>query len=66
MSNIFIQHTRALGYCRKGAKKFLERHGFNWEIFLSKGIPEEELMKIDDVMVMEVIKYMRREANVGR
>ncbi len=63
MSNIFIRHTRGLGYCRRGAKAFLEQHGFDWKIFLSVGIPEEELMKIDDTMVVEAVNYMRKESN---
>ncbi len=63
MSNVFIRHTRGIGYCRKGVKAFLERHGFNWKTFLSKGIPEEDLMKIDDTMVTEAVNYMRKESN---
>ncbi len=64
MSNVFIRHTRALGYCRRGAKAFLERHGFDWNVFITEGISEEELMKVDDTMVTEAIKYMRKETNV--
>ncbi len=64
MSNVFIRHTRALGYCRRGAKAFLERHDFDWKTFLSEGIPEEDLMKINDTMVIEAVNYMRKERNV--
>ncbi len=66
MSNIFIKHTRALGYCRKGVKRFLEERGFDWKTFLSKGIPEEEFKKVDDTMVIDTINFMRKGTNVGR
>ena len=59
-----MQHCRALGYCRRGVKKFLENHGFDWKRFLSEGVSEEELMKVDDIMVVDVVEYMRKISNV--
>ncbi len=66
MSNVSIQHTRGLGYCRKGAKKFLEDHGFDWKTFLFEGIPEEELLKVDDAMVTNAVEYMRKMTDVKK
>jgi len=61
MSNVRIEHARACGYCRKGIKKFCERHGLDWNTFLTEGIPEEELLSMDDLMATKTVEHMKEQ-----
>lgn len=46
----------ALGYCRRGARAFFERHGLNWSLMMQGGVPAEQVEHIDDEMVRAVLR----------
>lgn len=52
---------RALGYCRRGVKTFLENKGYDWQRFLSDGVPEEFLIATNDAMAQKVVDYVRTQ-----
>lgn len=56
---ITIQHVRAAGYCLDGVRMFLKNRGFVWRDVVRNGIEEEQLLKIDDIMVKKIIKFAR-------
>ena len=59
--NIRMEHMRALGYCRRGIKKFYDQKGWDWKNFLANGTPEEDLINADDAMALKVIEQMRKQ-----
>ena len=59
MARVTIEHTRAVGYCRKGVRAFLQRHGLSWRQFLYEGIDEERLLATGDAMATRAVEYMR-------
>jgi len=60
MSKVRIQHTRALGYCRKGVKKFFERHNIDWDTFIKEGVPEEALLNTNDALAIKVVENKKK------
>jgi hypothetical protein len=50
----------ALRFCNRGARLFCERHGIDWNEFVTKGIDAERVSDIDDAMLSEVIERARR------
>lgn len=56
---ITMKHVRANQMCSGGSRKFCERHGIDWNKFLSEGIMASELMKIDDAMVRDLVEKSR-------
>ncbi len=58
---IKIEHTRAIGCCRKGVKKFLENHKLDWKEFLTEGLSEETLLKTNDAMAFKAVKFARKQ-----
>lgn len=63
MTQITIQDTAALGYCRRGTREFFERHNLDWHRFRKEGLPVDDFEGIDDEMVVAAIRQARlREA----
>ena len=50
-------HCQKLGYCMKSVRPFLEENGINWMDFVRNGIPEEELLKIEDVRCEKIVAF---------
>ena len=53
---INVNHTKACKLCTKGVLKWMRDHGFSERLFLSEGIDEDELLKVDDQRVRLVIR----------
>ena len=41
---ITLVHTKRLGYCRKGVRKFFIRYGLDYRKFLNEGIRASEIL----------------------
>jgi hypothetical protein len=61
MANVKMSDMRAVGYCRRGVKVFLESHGFDWKTFINEGVPEELLAATDDAQALKVVDYVRQQ-----
>ena len=49
-------HFRALGYCNRGAKRWLADRGIVWSEFLRDGIDAEVLRESGDAMAMKAVE----------
>lgn len=50
----------ALGYCAKGRRKLLARHGLSYLDFVRKGFHEDILLVLNDAMADRVVEQARR------
>lgn len=48
-------HFRALGYCNRGARRWLADRGIVWSEFLRSGIDAEVLLESGDAMAMKAV-----------
>lgn len=53
-------HCQKLGYCMKSVRPFLESNGIDWMKFVREGIPEEELLKIDDYRTTRIVEFAHK------
>jgi len=53
---ITISHGWEAGYCSKGMRDFAKRYGLNWEDFLSDGIEESELLKLNNHLTNKIVE----------
>lgn len=49
----------ACKFCNRGARQFCERHGFNWQSFVTHGVEVSQVEHIDDAMLKQVIERAR-------
>jgi hypothetical protein len=59
MTTIRYRHIKALGYCNRGTKKWLEARGVTWSDFLRDGLPGAE--DVEDGMVQKLVELVRQE-----
>lgn len=45
------------GYCVKGGKRWFERYGLDWKMFLKDGLPEEQFADTGDALGINLVKY---------
>lgn len=57
---VTINDAAAIGYCRKGCRRFAERYGLDYPTFLSQGLPVSAFDGIDDSMVTAVIEQAKK------
>lgn len=50
-------HLRLMKYCNKGAREFFERHGMDWSLFVSEGLPEETFLTTGDEMAIRLVEF---------
>lgn len=54
---ITVDHIQAAGYCVTGARRFCHEHGLSLKkLIWEGGLDSEELEKIDDEMVREILR----------
>lgn len=58
---VYHRHLLSAKICSKGARGWWKSHGLNWSDFLANGIPAQELEKIDDVRVNQVIEVAKKD-----
>jgi hypothetical protein len=63
---IRIGDIRASGHCVKGAKAWMERHGFDFKNFLRNGAKASELLETKDALAQRVVRETaKRRARGG-
>lgn len=58
------KHLRTLRYCNKGAREFFQRHGLDWSLFISSGLPEEQFIATGDAMAIRLVEFARQSEGV--
>jgi len=62
---VTIQDLRAARYCLAGVRPWFQRHGLNWQDFLSHGIDAERLRATGDALIEPVIQVAKmRQARI--
>lgn len=56
---ITMRDVRAAHQCSRGARAFFERHGLDWQRFLSEGLPAEDIEATGDAMALRVVEIAR-------
>jgi hypothetical protein len=56
-----MRDIRACNMCSRGARKFFERHGLDWNDFLQNGVECETIEKTGDAMGLRVVAHVRRK-----
>jgi hypothetical protein len=59
---VTIKHVRDARLCVRGARMWFQRHGLNFEHFLSHGYPVEVIEGTGDAMGKEIASRVRAEA----
>jgi hypothetical protein len=54
-----MRHIRKVKMCSAGARAFAERHGLDWNAFVSDGLPEGVLIATGDADAMLVVQAAR-------
>lgn len=54
-----MEHVREAKMCSRGARAFFERHGLDWNTFLSEGLPAEVIEATGDAMAQQVVEVAR-------
>lgn len=59
--------SATLGFCRRGARAWLHRHGIDWAQFRHHGVDETVLLAVGDPFALAVVKHAHdMEARRGR
>lgn len=56
---VTMEHVRAARMCSRGARAFFERHGLDWQRFLTEGLPAEQIEATGDAMALKVVEVAR-------
>lgn len=54
-----MKHIRQAKVCSSGARGFFERHGLDWNKFLTEGLPEEVFVETGDANALRVVEAAR-------
>jgi hypothetical protein len=57
-----VHHARKVKQCVIGMRKFFRKHNIDFKKFLEEGIPEEELIALNDAMAMKAVEIARGES----
>ena len=64
MTRVRVHHLRQLGYCMRGARRWMRRHGWDWGHFVRDGVDAGELRATGDAMAVKAADVA--EADRGR
>jgi hypothetical protein len=56
---ITMRDVRAAQMCSRGAREFANRHGIDWRLFVTSGIPSEQLEATADPMALRIVEVAR-------
>lgn len=64
---MIVKHSdlAAMKFCNRGARQFFERHGLNWQEFITNGIDSSRVEAIDDEMMRQVVAHAHRREQEG-
>jgi hypothetical protein len=57
-----MAHVRKAKMCSKGARRFFERHGLDWHLFLKEGLDAATVRATGDAMAIRVADVAEAEA----
>lgn len=60
---LLYRHCKALNYCDKGIKAFMEAKGIAYTDFVANGVPAEVARSWKDLMVDRALEVAEREQN---
>ena len=58
---ITLAMARDVGGCVDGWKDFCIAHKLDWKTVVTKGVKANELLKIDDQMVVDLVRFAYRD-----
>lgn len=59
-----IRHIKALGYCNRGARRWLEQHKISWQSFVKNGIESVILRASGDAMAIKAAELAEKEHGI--
>ncbi len=59
MTIVRMKHIRQSLLCSHGAREFFNRHGFDWNDFLTNGIDAQKVIDTGDEQAMIVVEVAR-------
>lgn len=57
----YRRHLRMTNICGSGARRWWKEHDFDWQDFLTNGIPGEKLLGTNDPLARRVVEAARAE-----
>lgn len=60
---LLYKHCKALRYCDRGIKAFMEAKGIDYADFVANGVPAEVARSWNDLMVNRALELAERESN---
>lgn len=58
---ITVSDLKRLGYCNKGARKWFESVGLDWNAFVKNGLPADVVLAKGDGMSERLVRVMASE-----
>lgn len=55
------RHYRELRLCNGQAREFFRLHKLDWHMFVTQGLPEEQLLATNDHFALLTVEQARRE-----
>lgn len=55
---IHPEHFTKIGYCRRGSRRFFQRHRLDWSTFLKHGIEADVLRATRDAMAVRLVEFV--------
>lgn len=59
---VTVAHIRAANFCSRGARQWFARHGLDYNEFLARGLPIEQIEATGDAMGALVAQRARQAA----
>ncbi|MGG7567909.1 hypothetical protein ACQ5SO_17280 [Rhodovulum sp. DZ06] len=63
---VIARDLRPTKVCLSGARAFLARHGHDWDAFVKRGIPAEDLLATGDAIASRVVDAARARVAAER
>lgn len=62
---VYPKHVRQARVCMGGSRVWMQRHGFDWNDFITNGIAVEDLEATGDKIVLDIAAIARAEHGRG-
>ena len=59
---VTMRHVRSANLCSRGTRAWFDRHNLDFNIFLSRGLPVEDIEGTKDELGLKVAAIARKEA----
>lgn len=61
---VTIAHLRMAGMCSREPRAWMQRHGLNWNEFITNGYPTSVLLATGDSLALPAIEAARRRPDL--